>query len=142
MQLTKRDSKQDRLAQVALFASADSKALRNLAQAVDEASVKAGRVFIRQGIHHHQCYVINRGRAAVEIDGREIAEVGDGDMIGELAFFAQALATATVRAKTDLEVLVIPHNRLDHMLANDPQLVRCIATQLAQRLLATDALLG
>lgn len=141
MQLKSRDEKQERLHQVALFANAGSKALRNLAEAVEDVSVSAGHVLIRQGLHHHQSFVIVTGTATVEIGGRTVAELSDGDIVGELAYFAQEPATATVTAKTDLDLMVMHHNRLDQVLENDPQFVRSIATELARRLIATDALL-
>ncbi|MDH3684218.1 MAG: cyclic nucleotide-binding domain-containing protein [Acidimicrobiia bacterium] len=141
MQLKSRDKKQSRLHRVGLFAGASSKALRNLAEAVEDVSVSAGHVLIKQGIHHHQSFVIDRGTATVDIDGRVVAELSDGDIVGELAYFAQEPATATVTAKTDLDALIIPHNRLDQVLENDPKFVRSIATELAKRLIATDALL-
>jgi CRP-like cAMP-binding protein len=75
----------------------------------------------------------------VEIDGEEIAEIAEGEFVGELGFFVRGPASATVRAKTDLEVLVIPYNRLDQVLDDNPGLVRAIATELAIRLHRTDA---
>lgn len=141
MQLKSRDQKQARLHRVDLFSGASAKALRNLAEAVDDVSVSAGHVLIKQGIHHNQSFVIDHGTATVEIEGRVVAELSDGEIVGELAYFAQEPATATVTAKTDLELMVIPHNRLDQVLENDPHFVRSVATELAKRLIATDALL-
>ena len=141
MIVKRRDEKQQRLQEVPLFASASPKALRNLAAAVDEVSVEAGHLLIKQDLHHHQSFVIDRGAATVEIDGHLVAELGPGDIVGELAYFAQHRATATVTAKTDCRLLVIPHNRLDQVLENDHAMVRGIVTELAERLVATDALL-
>jgi CRP-like cAMP-binding protein len=134
-----RDPKEARLLEIPLFKQADQKALRHLSSAADEATLQAGHVLIPQGRHHHECYVIERGTAAVEIDGQEIAEIAEGEFVGELGFFVRGPASATVRAKTDLEVLVIPYNRLDQVLDDNPGLVRAIATELAIRLHRTDA---
>jgi CRP/FNR family cyclic AMP-dependent transcriptional regulator len=133
------DPKEARLLALRLFAKADQSALRHLASAADEVSVAAGHVLIEQGRHHHDIYVIEDGSASVEIDGEEIAEITPGEFVGELGFFVQGPATATVRAKTDLELLVIPYNRFDQTLEDNPALVRAIATELAVRLHDTDA---
>ena len=142
MIFTSRDKKQDRLHDVSLFAGADEVALRNLAEAVEDTKVEAGYVLISEGIHHTQSFVIGRGTATVEIGGRVVAELSDGDFVGELAYLAMQPATATVTAKTDLELMVIPHNRLDQVLENDPKFVRSLATELAARLAATNQLIG
>lgn len=133
------DPKEARLLKVPMFAKADHTALRHLASASDEASVKAGHVLIEQGHHNHEIYVIESGTAAVEIDGKPIAEIGTGEFVGELGFFVQGPASATVRASSDVDLLVIPYNRFDQILDDNPTLVRAIATELALRLHATDA---
>lgn len=142
MIFTSRDKKQDRLHDVSLFAGADERALRNLAEAVEDTKVEAGHVLISEGIHHNQSFVIARGTATVEIGGKVVAELSEGDFVGELAYLAMQPATATVTAKTDLELMVIPHNRLDQVLRNDPKFVRALASELAARLTATNQLLG
>jgi CRP/FNR family cyclic AMP-dependent transcriptional regulator len=133
------DPKEARLLAVPMFAKADHTALRHLASAADEVSVAAGHVLIEQGRHHHEIYVIESGTAAVEIDGEAIAEITAGEFVGELGFFVQGPASATVRAKTNLEIMVIPYNRFDQILDDNPVLVRAIATELATRLHDTDA---
>jgi CRP-like cAMP-binding protein len=136
-----RDPKEARLLEIPLFKNADQKALRHLSSAADEASLAAGHALIRQGHHHHECYVIERGTAQVEVEGEIIAEIPAGEFVGELGFFVRDAASATVTAKTDLEVLIIPYNRLDQVLEDNPGLVRAIATELAIRLHNTDAML-
>jgi CRP-like cAMP-binding protein len=133
------DPKEARLLAVPLFAQADQTALQHLASAADEVSLATGHVLIEQGRHHHELYVIESGSASVEIDGEEIAEITAGEFVGELGFFVQGPASATVRAKSDMELLVIPFNRFDQILEDNPGLVRAIATELAVRLHDTDA---
>jgi CRP-like cAMP-binding protein len=134
-----RDAKEARLLKIPLFKDADSEALRHLSAAADEASLPAGHILIHQGRHHHECYVLESGSATVEVNGEPIAEITEGEFVGELGFFVRATASATVRAKTDLDVLVIPYNRLDQVLDDNPGLVRAIAKELAIRLHETDA---
>ena len=137
--MAKSDPKEARLKAVPIFAKAGTDALHHLASAADEVSVSAGHVLIEQGKHHHEFYVIESGTAVVEIEGNEIAEIPAGEFVGELGFFVQGPASATVRAKTDVELMVIPYNRFDQILDDNPPLVRAIATELAIRLHDTDA---
>ena len=133
------DPKEARLLAVPMFAKAEHKALQHLASAADEVSVQAGHVLIEQGHHNHEIYVLETGAASVEIDGNAIAEITAGEFVGELGFFVQGPASATVRAKTDLDLMVIPYNMFDQILDDNPSLVRAVATELANRLHATDA---
>ena len=133
------DPKEFRLASVPLFASADSQAIRRLASVVDEATAAPERILLKEGDRHQQIYVIESGAASVEVGGQQVAEVGPGAIVGELGFFLGEPATATVRATTELELMIIPHTRFEQVLADNPALLRSITTELARRLRATDA---
>lgn len=133
------DAKEIRLQGLPLFKNANKEAISNLASAADEVTVPAGQTLIAQGHASNEMYVIESGTASVLIDGKEVAEIPAGEMFGELAFFVTGPATATVAAKTQLTVLIIPHNRFDVILNTNPDLVRGIASELAKRLHATDA---
>ena len=133
------DAKEARLRQLPLFKDGDKKAIANLAALADEVSVEAGHVLITEGHQHHEVYVIESGTASVMIDGNEVAEIPTGEMVGEVGFFSRQPASATVVAKTAMQVLVIPYNGFDSTLEQNPTMVRAILTELAERLYATDA---
>ena len=133
------DPKESRLAEVPLFARADRQSIHRLASVVDEVTAPPDRVLMKEGDRHQQVYVIESGTASVEIGGQRVAELGPGAIVGELGFLLGEPATATVRATTEAEVMVIPHNRFEQVLANAPTLLRSITTELARRLRATDA---
>ena len=131
------DAKRERLRQLSLFKGADETALDHLSSAVDEVTVEAGHTLIRQGSHHSEMFVLASGSATVEIDGNTVAEIPSGEFVGELSFFNKGLASATVTTAEQSEVMVIPYNRFDQILADNPTLVRTIVDELAERLEAT-----
>ncbi len=135
------DKKEDRLKKLALFREADDHAIENLASAADEVTVESGRVLIEQGSRHNELYVLTSGSAVVEVDGEKVADIPAGEMVGELSFFISKAASATVRTDSEANVLVIPYNRLDQILDDNPSLVRHMAAELADRLYETDAAL-
>ena len=49
----------------------------------------------------------------VEIDGKPVAEVGPGAIVGELALLHQGRRMATLRAVTPCRVAVVPKDRID-----------------------------
>ena len=136
------DPKEERLRALKLFERADRRAMSHLLSAVDEASVKAGTTIITEGRESHEIYAIAEGTAAVLIDGNEVAEVPAGEMVGELGYFVRRPSSATVQAKTDMKVLVMPYNRFDQILDDNPHLTRLILEEMAQRLYDTDARLS
>lgn len=136
------DPKQERLKALRLFAGADQKALEHLASAVDEVTVKAGHELIRAGHHHSEMYVLASGSAIVEIEGDQVADIPAGEFVGELAFFNRTAATATVTTAEESDIMVIPFNRFDQILNDNPQLVRAIAAELADRLHVANQQLG
>ncbi|MFT7598073.1 MAG: CRP/FNR family cyclic AMP-dependent transcriptional regulator [Acidimicrobiales bacterium] len=133
------DPKAARIHGLELFKEADRKALEHLASAADEAKVAAGYRLITQGHHHAEGYVVEMGIAEVLVDDVVVAEIGEGQMIGELAMFDRRPASATVRARTDMTLLVLPYNRIDQILEENPKMVRVLAEGLASRLRAMDA---
>lgn len=134
-----KDPKLDRLHAVPLFAGSDKKELSRLATAIDTIDVAAGTTLFRQGAVQHEAFVIESGEAEVAIDDEVIATIPAGEMIGEIGLITRSPATATVTAKTDMSLLVIPHQRFASILADTPGLSWAIAQELAQRLQATDA---
>ena len=137
-----KDAKGARIQAIGLFRNATKKALDHLESAADEVTVSAGSTLIEQGHNHNEVLIIESGTAEVFVDGEAVAEIPAGEMLGELAALDPGPASATVRAKTDLELLVIPINRFAQILDDNPDMVRELAKELAARLRAADARLG
>jgi len=112
---------------------------------------KLGEEIIREGAWGDSIYVIRRGAASVELAGTGsraiVAELGPGDVCGDMAFLEQGKATAAVIAK-DEEVGVdeINTRELGEILEAFPRLAsrfyRSLALILVQRLRATTRELG
>lgn len=134
------DPKIDRLSTVQLFRHADRSALRHLASAVDEVSIDAGTTLISQGHHHNEAYIITEGSVSVAVDGEQVATLGKGQMFGELGLFSAEPATATVVSAEPSTVLVVPYNRFDQVLDENPSMAKQMAKQLAARLRQMDHL--
>lgn len=141
MQLRNGDAKIDRLRTIDLFAHADQKALAHLASAADEITIPAGRALINEGHRHNEGYFIVDGEVRVDVGGETVATIPAGELIGELALFSDStVASATVTAATETSVLVIPFNRFDEILDENPTFTKAIAKQLAHRLRDMDRL--
>jgi MFS family permease len=107
-----RDDDLDMLRTVPMFDPLPLPALEQLAANLQPRHVAAGQNLLVQGEAPPEgCYVIERGEAEVLGDGRRIATVGPGELVGEIALLRQVPRTATVRALTDLDVKLLDADR-------------------------------
>lgn len=111
--------------------------------------VEAGAVLIRQGQPIDSLYIVLDGLLSVtdaRLEGRELAQLGAGEMVGEMSFVDAAPPNATVTALQKSVVLTIPRARLSAKLQQDQgfaaHFYRAIATFLSDRLRATVGQLG
>ena len=84
-----------------LFRALDSEQLALVFGGMSEKPVCAGQVIIRQGEEGDNFYIVEAGRYAVEIDGKEVVQIGPGGSFGELALMYNAPRAASVKALED-----------------------------------------
>ena len=128
------------LGQMPLFSQCSKRELGQVAALTVPAEIKNGAVLTRQGASGDLAYVIARGRAEVNRNGRTLAMLGPGDVVGELSLIDGEPRSATVRARTDLSVLEIDGRDLRRLLKRAPSVMRKLLEALSQRLRDTDAM--
>jgi hypothetical protein len=81
---------------------------------VKRRTLKEGDTLVEQGDAGSDLYLILDGVLAVEADGDEIAEVGPGNIVGEMALLQdEGTRTATLRARTRARVAVLAAESID-----------------------------
>src|ERR1700733_13739636 len=70
-------------------------------------SFRKGEALIQQGKQGKTVYLITRGRAKVEVSKMKVAEIGPGEICGEMAFLEKSLASASVTAAEDVDAAAI-----------------------------------
>ena len=78
--------------------------LESLARALAPVSVEAGREIFRQGELGDRFYIVAEGEVEIVADGRVVRITGPGGYFGEIALLRDVPRTATVRAKTEVEL--------------------------------------
>ena len=106
-----RDEDLELLQRVHVFDPLPLPALEQLASGLRPRHVAAGEIVYRQGDDADGCFVIESGTADVLGDGRPIATVGPGDLVGEIALLRDVPRTATVRAATEMDLRLLAADR-------------------------------
>jgi MFS family permease len=94
----------ERLRSIEIFAPLPQPVLETLAGALVPVRIEAGREVFRQGERGDRFYIVADGAVEVVADGRVVAVTGPGGYFGEIALLRDVPRTATVRAKTDVEL--------------------------------------
>jgi CRP-like cAMP-binding protein len=75
--------------------------------------LQAGQTLVEQGEPGDELFFLFDGVLRVEADGRPVAQVGPGAILGEMALLHQGRRVATLRAVTPCRVAAIPKDRID-----------------------------
>ncbi len=131
------------LRRVPLFSGIESSRLKLLAYTSDVITYQPGQTIMRQGDIGDAAYVIIKGDADVSVktDGGPIpvAQLHDGDFLGEIAILCDTPRTATIVAKTELQALRIRKEPFFEMLRQFPEMAVEMTRLLAERLTRTTA---
>jgi len=123
-----------RLQGIRLFSGLSKKELEKLAQWTDEISVGEGQELATEGRFAHEFFVIEKGSAEVLKGGERIAELGPGDFFGEIALLETERRTATVRATTPMEVIVMFSREFKRMERELPAVADRVRAAIRARL--------
>ncbi len=118
-----------------LFALLEGPAVARLTR----ETVPRGTRLIESGSAADAMYLVETGRFRVQRDGIDLAEIGAGNVIGEIAFLAGGGRTADVLAARDSVVLRIDRAAYEMLCTETPGLQKAIASELAARLARTSA---
>lgn len=114
-----------------------------------QRTIAAGTLLIHEGEQIDALYIILEGSMAVLVEalgGEEIAELSQGEVVGEMSFVDARPPSATVKALEDSIVWAIPRIQLRAKLLQDvgfaSRFYQALATLLSDRLRGTVSRLG
>ena len=97
----------DLLSTIPIFAPLPPATIEQLARGADRREAPAGTTIVRQGDAGDRFYAIAAGEVDIDVDGRPAAPLGPGDYFGEIALLRDVPRTATVTARTDVELYAV-----------------------------------
>lgn len=83
----------------------------------ERTAIPAGEILIHEGVHSPNLYFLVDGRMSVDVKGvGHVAELGSGEVIGEMSFVDSSPPGATVTAREDCLLLGLnKEDALSHM---------------------------
>jgi small-conductance mechanosensitive channel/CRP-like cAMP-binding protein len=110
---------------------------RALAASAEVRFFAPGEAIVRQGEKSAEMFIIDQGEVAVELVGERramsVARLGPGKFFGEMGLMTGELRTATVRAMSECELLVVGHDAFHATIASAPNVVERMSELLAVR---------
>jgi CRP-like cAMP-binding protein len=123
-----------RLESIPLFAQLSKSGRKDIAQHADEVQIAQGTRIMEQGRAANELLVIERGTADV-LDGETvIAQMGPGDVIGEIGLLKYTGRTATVVATSPIDAIVMYGPELMAMRSRVPLVFEELERLVAERI--------
>ncbi len=130
------------LRNIPMFPNIEPSKPKLLAFTSERMAFKDGDILFRQGELGDSAYVIIGGEADVIVDTPKgpltVAKLKRNDIVGEIAILCDVPRTATVKAASKLEAMVIAKDLFFRLIMEFPQMAVEIMRELARRLDATN----
>ncbi len=117
-----------------LFQGIDKSNLVELIVNAEQHSLAPKTVVVKKGTKPKYVFMILAGTATVIENGTQIAEINSGQLFGEMSFFCDQPAFATVVAKTNLEILIIPNLDFRNFIRIHESIQDSLVRRLVKRL--------
>ena len=115
-----------RLKTIPLFESVPEECLRRIDAFVKEASVSPGTELVKEGEYAYELMAIEEGTAEVRRGGEKIAELGPGDVFGEMGVLERELRSASVVATSVMRLISLSTWEIKRMETHMPETVERI----------------
>jgi CRP-like cAMP-binding protein len=96
-----------RLKNIPVFADLDDEELGHIAALAAEVSVPDGKELVREGDYSYDVLAIEEGTARVDRHGEHLADLGPGDVVGEMGVLEREQRNATVVATSPMRLVTL-----------------------------------
>ncbi len=124
------------LKSVSIFAETPDRTLAEVAALLDELALGAGETLFEKGDAGRCLYVIVTGRLHVHDGGQLLEELGERNIVGEMAVLGNAPRAASVTAAEETQLLRLDQEPLYELMADHVEVARGIIQVLSNRLRA------
>ena len=129
----------NRLKAIPIFSHLSDAEARRLAAFATETSVADGQILITQGDYSTELIGIEEGTADVIRDGKKIASLKGGDLIGEMGLLQREPRNASVIATSPMRLMKLTHWEIRRMSEDTLDRIKAIVEERRQDGLADPA---
>jgi CRP/FNR family transcriptional regulator, cyclic AMP receptor protein len=122
-----------RLKKIPVFADLTEQELEHIAALAAEVSVPSGKELVREGDYSYDVLAIEEGTARVERDGDRLADLGPGDVVGEMGVLERSQRNATVIATSPMLLVTLTGWDIRRLTKTAPRAVDHLREVVAQR---------
>ncbi|HYF28404.1 MAG TPA: cyclic nucleotide-binding domain-containing protein [Baekduia sp.] len=122
-----------RLKKISVFADLPDDALAHIAGLAAEVSVPEGKELVREGDYSYDVLAIEEGTARVERNGDEVAQLSQGDVIGEMGVLERSQRSATVIATSPMRLVTLTSWDVRRLRKTAPEAVDHLRAVVEQR---------
>jgi CRP/FNR family transcriptional regulator, cyclic AMP receptor protein len=122
-----------RLRKLPVFADLSDDELGHIAALAVEVSVPAGKELVREGDYSYDVLAVEEGTARVERHGQRIADIGPGDVVGEMGVLERSQRNATVVATSPMLLVTLTSWDVRRLAKSVPNAVEHLRDVVAER---------
>jgi CRP/FNR family transcriptional regulator, cyclic AMP receptor protein len=122
-----------RLKKIPVFADLSDDELGHIAALAAEVSVPESKELVREGDYSYDVLAIEEGTARVERAGAVIADLGPGDVFGEMGVLERSQRNATVVATSPMLLVTLTSWDVRRLTKTVPAAVDHLRAVVAQR---------
>jgi hypothetical protein len=97
---------------------------------------KSGEIIIQEGMPVKDLHLIYNGTVDVVVKDKKVADLKDGQFVGEMSFLTEKPATATCIVRHNAELLVWRQREFKELLKRNPSLYYSIQSLLSTQLVS------
>ena len=129
----------DRLAKNAVLRSLPPHEVHAMIPHLRDYEIDEGATLFKQGDDGDAMYLIDQGSLGIYVameddpEPKKIGEIGDGDIVGEMALIKNAPRSATIIAQTDTRMMRMEKDAFKRIILQSPQMKQAVRALAEQR---------
>jgi len=123
----------ERLKCIQIFAGLDDEAREAISKLAAQVSVPEGKELVREGDYSYDLIAIEEGTAKVHRGDQEIAQIGPGDVVGEMGVLERQQRNASVTATSPMLLVTLTGWDVRKLRKQAPQAVQAIENVVRER---------
>ncbi len=122
-----------RLKNIPVFSDLDPSATQIIATFASEVSVPEGKELVREGDYSYEMLAIEEGTAEVTRAGGKIADLGPGDIVGEIGVVERGTRNATVTATSPMVLVTLDRWDVKRLSKQSPEIIEHLKELIEKR---------